>query len=89
MSNLNTSYKIFIPKTTSKPPTEVYFFQQAERYVDRKLDQAEGVLKKGQKKAKKWYSSLIGDETGAKINNLHIFLLGFTGGVAIGLASGR
>lgn len=55
--------------------------------VDRKLDQAESLLKKNQKKAKKWYSSLIGDETGPKINNLHIFLAAFTGGVFIGLAS--
>lgn len=60
---------------------------QAERFVDRKLDQAEGALKKNQKKAKKWYSALIGDENGPKINNLHIFLCAFTGGVAIGLAS--
>lgn len=60
---------------------------QAERYVDRKLDQAETSLKKSQTTAIKWYSSLIGDESGPKINNLHIFLLGFTGGVAIGLAS--
>lgn len=60
---------------------------QAERYVDRKIDQAENVMKKGQKKAKKWYSGFIGDESGPKINNLHIFLMGFTGGVAIGLAS--
>lgn len=62
---------------------------QAERYVDRKIDQAEGAMKKGQKKAKKWYSTFIGDDSGPKINNLHIFLVGFTGGVAIGLASAR
>lgn len=60
---------------------------QAERYVDRQIDQAENVMKKGQKKAKKWYTGLIGDDSGPKINNLHIFLLSFTGGVAIGLAS--
>lgn len=60
---------------------------QAERYVDRKLDQAESAVKKSQKKAKKWYSAFIGDDSGPKINNLHIFLVGFTGGVAIGLAS--
>lgn len=59
---------------------------QAERFVDRKIDQAENAMKKGQKKANKWYTTLIGDETGPKINNLHIFLMSFTGGVAIGLA---
>lgn len=57
--------------------------------MDRKLDQAEDALKKNQRKAKKWYSNLIGDENGPKINNLHIFLMAFTGGVAIGLACAK
>jgi len=61
--------------------------EKAERYVDRKLTQAESSLKSSQKKAKKWYSSLIGDENGPKINNLHIFLGAFAGGVAIGVLS--
>lgn len=65
----------------------VFLFEQAERYVDRKLDQAESALKKNQKKAKKWYTALIGDEDGPKINNLHVFLAAFTGGVFVGLAS--
>ena len=64
-------------------------FLQAERFVDRKIDQAEDALKKKQKKAKKWYSSLIGDETGPKINDLHVFLIAFAGGVAIGSAIAR
>lgn len=62
---------------------------QAERYVDRKIDQAESKLKKSQKKAKKWYAAFIGDDNGPKINNLHIFLVGFTGGVAVGLACAK
>lgn len=57
--------------------------------MDRKIDQAENSLKKGQKKAQKWYASLIGDENGPKVNNLHVFLFAFTGGVAIGLASAK
>lgn len=65
------------------------FSFQAERFVDRKLDQAESAMKKNQQKAKKWYSSLIGDEHGPKINNLHVFLFAFTGGVAIGLVTGK
>lgn len=60
---------------------------QAERFVDRKLDQAESALKKKQKKVKKWYSGLIGDESGPKINDLHIFIGAFIGGVALGIAS--
>lgn len=57
--------------------------------MDRKLDQAEDAMKKNQHKAKKWYSNLIGDEKGPKINNMHIFLLSFTGGMAIGLACAK
>lgn len=60
---------------------------QAERFVDRKLDQAEHVLKKKQKKALKWYSTLIGDENGPKINDLHIFIGAFVGGVALGISA--
>lgn len=54
--------------------------------MDRKLDQAESALKKKTKKAKKWYTSLIGDESGVKINDLHIFIGAFVGGVALGIA---
>lgn len=57
--------------------------------MDRKLDLAEDAMKKNHQKAKKWYSNLIGDEKGPKINNLHIFLLSFTGGAAIGLACAK
>lgn len=57
--------------------------------MDRKLDEAEDAMKKSQQKATKWYSKLIGDEKGPKINNLHIFLLSFTGGMAIGLACAK
>lgn len=60
---------------------------QAERYVDRKLDRAEDILKREKKKAIKWYSKLIGDENGPKVNGLHIFLTAFAGGIAIGIAS--
>lgn len=62
---------------------------QAERFVDRKIDQAESAIKKGQKKANNWYTTLIGDENGPKVTNFHIFLLSFTGGVAIGLSCAK
>lgn len=65
----------------------LFFDLQAERFVDRKLDQAESALKKKQRKAIKWYSSLIGDENGPKINDLHLFVGAFLGGVAIGIAT--
>ncbi|CAG9855307.1 unnamed protein product [Phyllotreta striolata] len=52
---------------------------RADRFVDRKLNQAEDVLKKGQKKAKKWYYGENG------ITEMQIFILSFTAGVAIGV----
>jgi FUN14 domain-containing protein 1 len=55
--------------------------------VDRKLDQAEGLLKQKQKKAQKWYHGFIGDENGPKINDLHIFLVSFAAGVALGVGT--
>lgn len=60
---------------------------KAERFVDRKLDKAEDLIKNKTKKAQKWYSKLIGDENGPKINDLHIFLTAFVGGVALGIAT--
>lgn len=66
---------------------EKSWMDKAERSLDRKLDRAEELLKNKTKKAKKWYSSLIGDENGPKINDLHIFLTAFIGGVALGIAS--
>lgn len=65
----------------------VLYTTQAERYVDRKLDQAESALKRKQKKVKKWYSAFIGDENGARVNELHIFVIAFGAGVALGFAS--
>lgn len=84
-------FRIFYSCTSSN--LNLWWFKndfnlQAERFVDRKLDQADSALRKQQKKAKKWYHSLIGDENGVKLNELHIFLCAFTGGVAIGVASG-
>lgn len=63
------------------------FYLQAERFVDRKSQQIEDKLKKGQKKARKWYANLIGDENGPKVNELHIFMLSFMAGMALGIGS--
>lgn len=60
---------------------------KAERFVDRKLNQAEDTLKKKTKKAQKWYTNLIGDDTGCKINDLHIFVCAFAAGVALGVGT--
>lgn len=62
-------------------------FFQAERFVDRKFDDAERLLKKQQKRGKKWYTNFIGDESGVKVNDFHIFACSFAAGVFIGFAT--
>ncbi|XP_017005785.1 FUN14 domain-containing protein 2 [Drosophila takahashii] len=61
---------------------------KTERYVDNQLDRAESLLTRNGKKVQKWYTKLIGDEEGPKVNDLHIFLASFFGGVALGIATG-
>ncbi|XP_016946002.1 FUN14 domain-containing protein 2 [Drosophila suzukii] len=61
---------------------------KTERYVDNQLDRAESLLTRNGKKVAKWYTKLIGDEEGPKVNDLHIFLASFFGGVALGIATG-
>lgn len=70
-------------KLTGEGPT---WSDKMERYVDRKLDQAEDALKGQKTKAKKWYSSFIG-EGECKMTEMHIFLLSFVAGVSIGVAT--
>jgi FUN14 domain-containing protein 1 len=60
---------------------------KAERFLDRKAQQVEDKLKKTEKKVKKWYSNLIGDENGPKINEFHIFVISFAAGVALGIGT--
>lgn len=58
--------------------------QQAERFLDRKVDRAESRIKKS---GKKWYSTFIGNEKGACLNDFHLFLGAFVAGVAFGVGS--
>jgi FUN14 domain-containing protein 1 len=60
-----------------------------ERYVDRKLDKAEDVLKRKERKAGRWYHSFINSEDPYRLKEIHIFLVAFAAGVAIGIASGH
>lgn len=60
---------------------------KADRFVDRKLDQVESLLNKKQKSVKKWYSNFIGDANGPKLNELHIFVISFAAGIALGLGT--
>jgi FUN14 domain-containing protein 1 len=59
-----------------------------ERYVDRKLDKAEDALKRSERKAQRWYHTFINGEKPYQVNEIHIFLVAFAAGVAIGIASG-
>lgn len=76
--NINSHDKSFFSTT---------FIFQADRYLDRKLDQAEDLMKKKQKNAKKWYSNFIGDKDGPKLNEFHIFVISFAAGIALGVGS--
>ncbi|XP_034129324.1 FUN14 domain-containing protein 2 [Drosophila guanche] len=67
---------------------ETTWVDKTERFVDDKMVKAESLLKNKGKKVKKWYTKLIGDEDGPKVNELHIFTAAFFGGVALGIATG-
>ncbi|PSN51026.1 hypothetical protein C0J52_07454 [Blattella germanica] len=73
-------------KATGKGPN---WMDKVERYVDRKIDKAEDVLAKRQRKVKRWYHSFVDDEEPYKLKEIHVFLLSFATGVAIGLISGQ
>lgn len=57
-----------------------------ERYVDRKVDKAEELVKDRKAKAKRWYSSVTGNNDG-KLKEIHIFLMSFAAGIALGIAT--
>ncbi|XP_030556645.1 FUN14 domain-containing protein 1B isoform X1 [Drosophila novamexicana] len=73
---------------SSISPHDTNWLDKTERYLDRKLDKAEDKLKGKTIKVRKWYAKYIGDEEGPKINDLHIFITSFIGGIALGIATG-
>ncbi|CAK9832533.1 FUN14 domain-containing protein 2 [Anthophora retusa] len=64
------------------------FFDKVERYVDRKLDKAEQLLKNGESRTRRWYHTLTGDNS-FKATELHFFLASFIAGLALGIATGN
>lgn len=68
---------------------KIFSFLQLERYVDRKIDKAEDILKSKQRKARSWYHSFInnGDGDGYELQELHIFIASFAAGLAFGFAT--
>jgi FUN14 domain-containing protein 1 len=60
-----------------------------ERYVDRKLDKAEDVLKRKEHQARRWYHTFVSGDKPYQLKEIHIFLVAFAAGAAIGIASGH
>lgn len=61
---------------------------QVERFVDRKLDKAEELLKKKEHKAKRWYSDFSKDDH-YRATETHVFMASFVAGMALGLICGK
>eukprot|EP00099_Drosophila_melanogaster_P018314 NP_609362.1 uncharacterized protein Dmel_CG5676 [Drosophila melanogaster] len=87
-SKLDKSVDKLADKVEASLGREKNWKDKTERYVDNQLDRAESLLTRNGKKVAKWYTKLIGDEEGPKVNDLHIFLASFFGGVALGIATG-
>ncbi|CAH4031103.1 FUN14 domain-containing protein 1A [Pieris brassicae] len=72
-------------EATGKSPD---WFEKVERFVDRKMDKAEELIKKREKKAKNWYNNFVGDDQ-YRATESHVFLASFAAGMAIGLLCGQ
>ncbi|KAL3287777.1 hypothetical protein HHI36_002239 [Cryptolaemus montrouzieri] len=68
---------------TGHPPTAL---DKAERFVDRQVTKTEEALKNKGKKAKRWYSKVLGEKE-MQLKEVHIFIVSFVAGVAIGVGS--
>ncbi|XP_017790167.1 PREDICTED: FUN14 domain-containing protein 2 [Habropoda laboriosa] len=64
------------------------FLDKVERYVDKKLDKAEQLLKNGESRTRRWYHSITGD-TSFQATELHFFFASFIAGLALGIATGN
>ncbi|EDW86563.1 uncharacterized protein Dwil_GK18998, isoform A [Drosophila willistoni] len=78
-----------ITKQIQSPVVENHatLIKKTETYIDGKLDKADSFVQNSNKTFKKWYTKMIGDDNGPRITSLHIFLCGFIGGVALGIAT--
>ncbi|XP_015610137.1 FUN14 domain-containing protein 2 isoform X2 [Cephus cinctus] len=70
-------------KVTGEGPK---FMDKVERFVDKKLDKAEQLLKNGESRTKRWYHSVTGDTT-FRPKEIHFFLASFAAGLAFGFAT--
>lgn len=58
-----------------------------EKFVDKKIDKAEELLKKRERKARKWYCKKTDDECFI-FEEIHVFIACFLAGMAIGMTCG-
>lgn len=59
-----------------------------ERYVDKKLDKAEDLLRKKERKAKRWFNRLSHDEDEFVFEEIHVFLASYLIGLTLGMTFG-
>jgi len=60
---------------------------QVERFVDKKLDKAERLLKQGETRTRRWYHMLTGADDSFQPTEFHFFLVSYVAGVALGIAT--
>lgn len=58
------------------------------RYVDKKLDKAEDLLRTKERKAKRWFNRLAGDEDEFVFEEIHVFFASYLIGLALGISFG-
>lgn len=61
---------------------------QVERYVDKKLDKAENLLRNKERKAKRWFNRLTRDEDEFVFEEIHVFLASYLIGITLGISFG-
>ncbi|KAK6619620.1 hypothetical protein RUM43_012377 [Polyplax serrata] len=76
----------FEKEATGKGPD---MMDKVTRYVDRKLDKAEDMLKSNERKARRWYHTFINNNGhgGYQLQELHLFMASFAAGVTFGFAT--
>uniref|UniRef100_A0A8D8UPU4 FUN14 domain-containing protein 1B n=1 Tax=Cacopsylla melanoneura TaxID=428564 RepID=A0A8D8UPU4_9HEMI len=75
-----------VEASTSSKKTNI--LDKVERYVDKKMDKAETLLKKKERKAKRWFYRNMCDEEPIIFEEFHVFLASFVAGLAFGMALG-
>ncbi|KAK9890970.1 hypothetical protein WA026_013307 [Henosepilachna vigintioctopunctata] len=83
---VNTNIDKVTDKVEEVVSGEKSVLDRVERFVDRNITKAEDTLKNKGKKAKRWYSNLVGEDS-LQLREMHIFVVSFVAGVAIGIGS--